>query len=127
MRYVTNVKGEKIVISRSGEVMVTDDNGRERERHKVPYGATLAVADGKQVKAGGTSGLQRRRGISSLAAPYAGWWLQPRAVVTASSRSCCRRQLASPARNSRHPGLLWMVSPLLLPFASSRRRSFMVL
>ena len=53
MRYVTNIKGEKIVISRSGEVMVTDDNGRERERHKVPYGATLAVADGKSVKAGG--------------------------------------------------------------------------
>ena len=53
MRYVTNVKAEKIVISRSGEVLVTDDNGRERERHKVPYGATLAVADGKPVKAGG--------------------------------------------------------------------------
>ena len=53
MRYVTNVKGEKIVISRSGEVLVTDDNGRERERHKVPYGATLTVADGKTVKAGG--------------------------------------------------------------------------
>jgi len=53
MRYVTGAKGEKIVISRSGEVLVTDDNGRERERHKVPYGATLAVADGKAVKAGG--------------------------------------------------------------------------
>src|SRR5579864_9279174 len=39
MRYVTNAKGEKVVISRSGEVMITDDNGRERERHKVPYGA----------------------------------------------------------------------------------------
>jgi DNA-directed RNA polymerase subunit beta' len=40
-------KNEKIVISRSAEVMVTDDNGRERERHKVPYGATLLVDDGK--------------------------------------------------------------------------------
>jgi hypothetical protein len=47
MRYVTNAKGEKIVISRSGEVVITDDNGRERERHKVPYGATLRVDDGK--------------------------------------------------------------------------------
>jgi DNA-directed RNA polymerase subunit beta' len=46
MRYVTNPKNEKIVISRSGEVMVTDDNGRERERHKVPYGATLLADDG---------------------------------------------------------------------------------
>jgi DNA-directed RNA polymerase subunit beta' len=53
MRYVTSVKGEKIVITRSGEVLITDDNGRERERHKVPYGATLQVEDGKPVKAGG--------------------------------------------------------------------------
>jgi DNA-directed RNA polymerase subunit beta' len=52
MRYVTNARGESVVISRSGEVMVTDDNGRERERHKVPYGATLAVKDGAVVKAG---------------------------------------------------------------------------
>jgi DNA-directed RNA polymerase subunit beta' len=52
MRYVTNPRGEKVVISRSGEVMVTDDNGRERERHKVPYGATLLADDGKQIKAG---------------------------------------------------------------------------
>mgnify|MGYP001199883051 CR=1 FL=1 len=52
MRYVTNAKGEQIVISRSGEVVIVDDNGRERERHKVPYGATLLVTDGKTVKAG---------------------------------------------------------------------------
>ena len=52
MRYVTSPKGEKVVISRSGEVMVTDDNGRERERHKVPYGATLLVSDGQAIKAG---------------------------------------------------------------------------
>jgi DNA-directed RNA polymerase subunit beta' len=52
MRYVTNVRGEKVVISRSGEVMVTDENGRERERHKVPYGATMLLDDGKQIKAG---------------------------------------------------------------------------
>ena len=52
MRYVTNARGEAIVISRSGEVIVADDNGRERERHKVPYGATLAVKDGDAVKAG---------------------------------------------------------------------------
>lgn len=52
MRYVTNVKGEKIVFTRSGEVLVTDDNGRERERHKVPYGAILTADDGQVVKAG---------------------------------------------------------------------------
>lgn len=52
MRYVTNGKGELIVISRSGEVLITDDLGRERERHKVPYGATLIVKDGLVIKAG---------------------------------------------------------------------------
>src|SRR4051812_47656933 len=52
MRYLSNAKGDKVVISRSGEVIITDDNGRERERHKVPYGATLQVNDGDQVRAG---------------------------------------------------------------------------
>jgi DNA-directed RNA polymerase subunit beta' len=52
MRYVTNAKGEAVVIARSGEVMIADDNGRERERHKVPYGATLQAKDGDVVKAG---------------------------------------------------------------------------
>jgi len=52
MRYITNPKGEKVVISRTGEVLVTDDNGRERERHKVPYGATLSVGEGTPVKTG---------------------------------------------------------------------------
>ncbi|HNE43011.1 MAG TPA: DNA-directed RNA polymerase subunit beta', partial [Rhodocyclaceae bacterium] len=52
MRYVTSAKGEKVVISRSGEVLITDDHGRERERHKVPYGALLAVDDGQATKAG---------------------------------------------------------------------------
>ncbi|HVY05166.1 MAG TPA: DNA-directed RNA polymerase subunit beta' [Burkholderiales bacterium] len=52
MRYVTNVRNEQVAISRSGEVLILDDNGRERERHKVPYGATLLVTDGSPVKAG---------------------------------------------------------------------------
>ena len=52
MRYVTSGKGDLIVIARSGEVLIHDDNGRERERHKVPYGATLQAKDGDTVKAG---------------------------------------------------------------------------
>ena len=52
MRYVTNTKGEQIVISRSGEIIIADDYGRERERHKVPYGAILLFVDGAQIKAG---------------------------------------------------------------------------
>ncbi len=51
MRYVTNQAGDKIVIARSAEVVIMD-GARERERHKVPYGAKLLVEDGKAVKAG---------------------------------------------------------------------------
>jgi DNA-directed RNA polymerase subunit beta' len=52
MRYVTNSRNELVAISRSGEIVIQDDNGRERERHKVPYGATLTVKDGTKIKAG---------------------------------------------------------------------------
>jgi DNA-directed RNA polymerase subunit beta' len=52
MRYVTNSRNELVAISRNGEVVIQDDNGRERERHKVPYGANLMVRDGDVVKAG---------------------------------------------------------------------------
>jgi DNA-directed RNA polymerase subunit beta' len=52
MRYVTNQRGEQVAISRNGEVIIMDTAGRERERHKVPYGATLLVSDGGKVEAG---------------------------------------------------------------------------
>ena len=52
MRYVTNARKELVAISRSGEFMIVDESGRERERHKVPYGATLLVNDGAKIKAG---------------------------------------------------------------------------
>ncbi|MFM1764735.1 MAG: DNA-directed polymerase subunit beta, partial [Pseudomonadota bacterium] len=52
MRYVTNTKGELVVISRSGEIVIHDEHGRERERHKVPYGAILTVKIDQAIKAG---------------------------------------------------------------------------
>ena len=52
MRTVTSARNELVVVARSGEVMVTDDHGRERERHKVPYGAMLTVREGVAVRAG---------------------------------------------------------------------------
>ena len=52
MRYVTNARKELIAISRNGEIVIADDSGRERERQKVPYGATLLVTDGAKIKAG---------------------------------------------------------------------------
>jgi DNA-directed RNA polymerase subunit beta' len=52
MRYVTNFKGEQVVIARSGEIVIHDEIGRERERHKVPYGAILAIKADQSIKAG---------------------------------------------------------------------------
>ncbi len=52
MRYVTNAQNELIAISRSGEITIHDESGRERERHKAPYGATILVKDEEHVKAG---------------------------------------------------------------------------
>ena len=52
MRYVSNTKGELVVISRSGEIIIQDEHGRERERHKVPYGAILTIKPDEAIKAG---------------------------------------------------------------------------
>ncbi len=41
-----------IVISRSGEISLIDEFGMKRERHKIPYGASLTVQDNQQVEAG---------------------------------------------------------------------------
>src|SRR5207245_6926706 len=50
MRYVTNSKGELVVISRSGEIVIHDEHGREPERHKVPYGANRAAQAASHIK-----------------------------------------------------------------------------
>ncbi len=52
MRLVETVRNELIVVARSAEVIIADDYGRERERHKVPYGAMLKIEEGKTVRAG---------------------------------------------------------------------------
>jgi DNA-directed RNA polymerase subunit beta' len=52
MRTVSTARNELVVVARSGELMVTDEHGRERERHKVPYGAILTVREGSVVRAG---------------------------------------------------------------------------
>ena len=49
---VQHARGHFVVVSRSGEVAVLDEHGRERERYKVPYGAELNAGDGEQVRGG---------------------------------------------------------------------------
>jgi len=51
MKIVQHASGNSITVSRSGEVAVIDATGRERERYKVPYGATLSVKEGQNVTA----------------------------------------------------------------------------
>ena len=43
--------GEWAVINRNGELIIVDDSGRERERHKIVYGARLFVKEGQKVEA----------------------------------------------------------------------------
>ena len=54
LKHVVNSKDELIVVSRSGEIGLIDESGRERERYKVPYGAAIKYEDGAAVAAGAT-------------------------------------------------------------------------
>ena len=44
--------GDLVAVSRSGELAIADDSGRERERYKLPYGAVIRVVDGAKVQPG---------------------------------------------------------------------------
>ncbi|WP_028918267.1 DNA-directed RNA polymerase subunit beta' [Pseudoxanthomonas sp. J35] len=52
LKSVEHAGGHLVAVSRSGEISVLDPHGRERERYKLPYGATISVKDGAEVKAG---------------------------------------------------------------------------
>ncbi|MGX9719185.1 DNA-directed RNA polymerase subunit beta' [Stenotrophomonas acidaminiphila] len=54
LKHVEHANGSLVAVSRSGEVSVLDAHGRERERYKLPYGATITVKDGAEIKAGQT-------------------------------------------------------------------------
>jgi DNA-directed RNA polymerase subunit beta' len=49
-KFVLNTDGKIVITSRSTEITVIDEHGREKERYKVPYGAVLSVQDGADVK-----------------------------------------------------------------------------
>ena len=51
-RYVANAEGDLKVVSRGGELVIQEKNGRERERYRLQYGQTLKVKDGEEIKAG---------------------------------------------------------------------------
>ncbi len=52
IKTVQHHSGNLVAVSRSGELTVSDDKGLEKERYKIPYGATLHVGDGDRVEGG---------------------------------------------------------------------------
>ncbi len=55
LKVVVNTNGDTVVVSRSGELGVTDASGREKERYKIPYGAVISIKDGESVELGQTT------------------------------------------------------------------------
>jgi len=51
VKFVENKDNNIVVTSRSGEVVIKNEKGQERERYKLLYGSTLLVKDGAKVKA----------------------------------------------------------------------------
>jgi DNA-directed RNA polymerase subunit beta' len=52
VKTVQHEKGHLVAVSRSGELGVVDDFGRERERYKIPYGAVISAKENATVGAG---------------------------------------------------------------------------
>lgn len=51
-KFVTNSEDHLVITSRSSELTVIDEHGREKERYKVPYGSVISKKDGKELNAG---------------------------------------------------------------------------
>ncbi len=54
VKVVKNSSKRLVAVSRSGEIGIVDENGREKERYKIPYGSEFQIKDGAKVKAGQT-------------------------------------------------------------------------
>ncbi len=52
LKHVSRADGNIVAVSRSGELAIADEFGRERERYKLPYGAVISVNEGDVVAAG---------------------------------------------------------------------------
>ncbi|RDH81765.1 MAG: DNA-directed RNA polymerase subunit beta' [endosymbiont of Galathealinum brachiosum] len=52
IKVVKQESGNLVAVSRSGEIGVVDESGREKERYKVPYGAIISTAEGDAVDGG---------------------------------------------------------------------------
>jgi len=52
IKLVKHTSGNNVAVSRSGELIIQDEQGRDRERYKIPYGAVLSVSSGDKVRPG---------------------------------------------------------------------------
>ncbi|AYN96022.1 MULTISPECIES: DNA-directed RNA polymerase subunit beta' [Pseudomonas] len=52
LKHVERADGALVAVSRSGELAIADDFGRERERYRLPYGAVISVKEGDKVEPG---------------------------------------------------------------------------
>ena len=52
IKIVNHKDGHNVAVSRSGELGIVDEHGRERERYKLPYGAIISVNEGDAIEAG---------------------------------------------------------------------------
>ncbi|MDH5473128.1 MAG: DNA-directed RNA polymerase subunit beta', partial [Gammaproteobacteria bacterium] len=52
IKLVKQTSGNSVAVSRSGEIGVVDESGREKERYKVPYGAVISVEENSTVEGG---------------------------------------------------------------------------
>ena len=52
IKVVENAEGKLVAVSRSGEMAIADETGRERERYRLPYGAVIAAKEGELVSGG---------------------------------------------------------------------------
>ncbi len=49
---VVNDQGDRVALTRNGEILILDSKGRELDKHSIPNGAFLKVEDGQQVNPG---------------------------------------------------------------------------
>jgi DNA-directed RNA polymerase subunit beta' len=52
LRQVERPEGSKVVLSRNAELVIVDEEGRDRIKYSVPYGASLLIADGQELAQG---------------------------------------------------------------------------
>ena len=94
---VKDAEGDKrlVALKRNGEIVVVDAKGRELEKYKVPYGATVIVADGEKVK-------PRQQLVRLGPAHHARSW--PRRAASSATRTSRKAKPSASRKSARAAG-----------------------